>query len=284
MGSGVLSYYQAGSPATPQRVRLVQSCCVAPFMPSLPRPLPVRSSLPPTRRWPSCPSAARCAAYSVGVCSSSRQPCLNRSRAPLCALSCSAATRRLPLSSTCPSLCALLGTPPLPPPTPHCAQVEVRLGHRRLFELALDFIGVSREARGSVIQLLSTAAGASPLHATARSKRWPSIKAGTLVAVGGRGGGRGGCACTHSQSSVLSNRLRRLCCGSAVWMQLLLCTSDTRLQSVVTCLQAWRALGSVRRPSAAAASWCCRCMVPAEMQKGSWWLCKPSSVALCRLR
>ena len=56
--------------------------------------------------------------------------------------------------------------------------MEVRLGHRSLFELSLAFVGVSREARGSVIQLLSTASAASPLHATARSKRWPSIKAG----------------------------------------------------------------------------------------------------------
>ncbi|PSC69649.1 putative serine threonine-kinase GCN2 isoform B [Micractinium conductrix] len=61
---------------------------------------------------------------------------------------------------------------------PECGEVEVRLGHRALFELALAFVGVSREARGSVIQLLSTAAAASPLHATARSKRWPAIKAG----------------------------------------------------------------------------------------------------------
>ena len=38
--------------------------------------------------------------------------------------------------------------------------------------------GVSRELRGSVAQLLSTASAASPLHATARSKRWPSIRAG----------------------------------------------------------------------------------------------------------
>lgn len=81
--------------------------------------------------------------------------------------------------------------PPFPPPCqvitathealaelPECGEVEVRLGHRALFELALAFVGVSREARGSVIQLLSTAAAASPLHATARSKRWPAIKAG----------------------------------------------------------------------------------------------------------
>ena len=54
----------------------------------------------------------------------------------------------------------------------------MRLGHRALFELALAHIGVSRETRGSVVQLLSTAAGASPLHATARSRRWPAIKAG----------------------------------------------------------------------------------------------------------
>lgn len=38
--------------------------------------------------------------------------------------------------------------------------------------------GVSRELRGSVVQLLSTASAASPLHAQARSKRWPSIRAG----------------------------------------------------------------------------------------------------------
>lgn len=61
---------------------------------------------------------------------------------------------------------------------PECGEVEVRLGHRALFELALAHIGVSRETRGSVVQLLATAAGASPLHATARSRRWPSIKAG----------------------------------------------------------------------------------------------------------
>ena len=61
---------------------------------------------------------------------------------------------------------------------PECGEVEVRLGHRALFEAALLHVGVSRETRGSVVQLLSTAAGASPLHATARSKRWPSIKAG----------------------------------------------------------------------------------------------------------
>lgn len=61
---------------------------------------------------------------------------------------------------------------------PECGEVEVRLGHRALFELALAHVGVSRETRGSVIQLLSTAGAASPLHATARSKRWPSIKAG----------------------------------------------------------------------------------------------------------
>ena len=58
-------------------------------------------------------------------------------------------------------------TQPLPAPPP--LQVEVRLGHRRLFELALDFIGVSREARGSVIQLLSTAAGACGLFMFSRS-------------------------------------------------------------------------------------------------------------------
>lgn len=56
--------------------------------------------------------------------------------------------------------------------------MEVRLGHRTLFDLALLFVGVSRELRGSVIQLLATASVASPLLATARSKRWPSIKAG----------------------------------------------------------------------------------------------------------
>lgn len=61
---------------------------------------------------------------------------------------------------------------------PECGEVEVRVGHRALYDLALSFIGVSREARGSVVQLLSTASAASPLHATARSKRWPSIKAG----------------------------------------------------------------------------------------------------------
>ena len=61
---------------------------------------------------------------------------------------------------------------------PECGEVEVRLGHRTLFDLALLFVGVSRELRGSVIQLLATASVASPLHATARSKRWPSIKAG----------------------------------------------------------------------------------------------------------
>jgi histidyl-tRNA synthetase len=83
---------------------------------------------------------------------------------PLCA----ATTNRQVITATHGALAGL----------PECGEVEVRLGHRALFELSLAFVGVSREARGSVVQLLATAAAASPLHAAARSRRWPAIKAG----------------------------------------------------------------------------------------------------------
>lgn len=102
----------------------------------------------------------------------------------------------------------------------------MRLGHRRLFELALDFIGVSREARGSVIQLLSTAAGASPLHATARSKRWPSIKAGAQA-----GGGAGGWA---FGSDAVAQLAKRYMAGAALGV----CAQHTALGCLTIRLQA----------------------------------------------
>lgn len=61
---------------------------------------------------------------------------------------------------------------------PECRQAELRLGHRQLLELSLRFVGVAKELRAPVLQLLSTASSASPLHAQARSKRWPAIRAG----------------------------------------------------------------------------------------------------------
>ncbi len=59
---------------------------------------------------------------------------------------------------------------------PGCEAVEVRLSNRTLFEAALAYTGASRELRSAVAQLLATASAASPLHPTARGKRWPSIR------------------------------------------------------------------------------------------------------------
>ena len=59
---------------------------------------------------------------------------------------------------------------------PELGPVELRVGHRQLFEAVLQWVGVPRELRGGVVQLLSTALAASPLHVQARSKRWPAIR------------------------------------------------------------------------------------------------------------
>ncbi len=60
---------------------------------------------------------------------------------------------------------------------PGCGALEVRLGHRALYEAALNF-AAPRELRGAVGKLLATAAAVSPLNPTARGKRWPSIRCG----------------------------------------------------------------------------------------------------------
>ena len=53
---------------------------------------------------------------------------------------------------------------------------EVRLGHRHLFDAALAYAGVPKEARMATLQMLRPLTGPTPLHPTARQQRWTSIK------------------------------------------------------------------------------------------------------------
>ncbi|KAL6780346.1 hypothetical protein ACKKBF_B13520 [Auxenochlorella protothecoides x Auxenochlorella symbiontica] len=55
---------------------------------------------------------------------------------------------------------------------------ELRVGHRGLLALALKHVGAPPELHARAVQLLSTAAAASPLHTAARAARWPAIRAG----------------------------------------------------------------------------------------------------------
>jgi hypothetical protein len=67
-------------------------------------------------------------------------------------------------------------------PGPVCPAYEVRLGHSGLLELCLSHVlgmdgsRLPRDARLGALQMMSTAAVASPVHATARSQRWPPIR------------------------------------------------------------------------------------------------------------
>ena len=66
---------------------------------------------------------------------------------------------------------------------PGCGALEVRLGHRALYEAALRHIATPRELRGAVAKLLATAAAVSPLNPTARGRRWPSIRYGLQLVL-----------------------------------------------------------------------------------------------------
>ena len=58
------------------------------------------------------------------------------------------------------------------------APFEIRIGHRELFELVFQFMGISKDLRPSVVQLLSAAASISPLDREARNRKFPSIRIG----------------------------------------------------------------------------------------------------------
>lgn len=59
---------------------------------------------------------------------------------------------------------------------PVCGTLEIRISHKLLLDACLGQCAVPQELRQSALALLSTAAGASPLHPSARPKLWPSIK------------------------------------------------------------------------------------------------------------
>lgn len=59
---------------------------------------------------------------------------------------------------------------------PGCSTPEIRISHKLLLDACLAQCEVPQELRQSALALLSTAAGASPLHPAARPKLWPSIK------------------------------------------------------------------------------------------------------------
>ena len=59
---------------------------------------------------------------------------------------------------------------------PGCGTTEIRISHKLLLDASLGQCEVPLELRQSALALLSTAAGASPLHPAARPKLWPSIK------------------------------------------------------------------------------------------------------------
>ena len=62
---------------------------------------------------------------------------------------------------------------------PNCGAFEVRISHKLLLDACLGQCEVPQELRQSALALLSTAAGASPMHPAARPKLWPSIKSVT---------------------------------------------------------------------------------------------------------
>ena len=64
---------------------------------------------------------------------------------------------------------------------PNCGAVEIRISHKLLLDACLGQCEVPQELRQSALALLSTAAGASPMHPAARPKLWPSIKSVTHV-------------------------------------------------------------------------------------------------------
>ena len=59
---------------------------------------------------------------------------------------------------------------------PNCGTFEIRISHKLLLDACLGQCEVPQELRQSALALLSTAAGASPMHPAARPKLWPSIK------------------------------------------------------------------------------------------------------------
>lgn len=66
---------------------------------------------------------------------------------------------------------------------PGCHAAEIRISHKLLLDACLSQCEVPQELRQSALALLSTAAGASPLHPAARPKLWPSIKSVSHAAV-----------------------------------------------------------------------------------------------------
>jgi len=62
---------------------------------------------------------------------------------------------------------------------PNCGAFEIRISHKLLLDACLGQCEVPQELRQSALALLSTAAGASPMHPAARPKLWPSIKSVT---------------------------------------------------------------------------------------------------------
>ncbi|KAL0052345.1 hypothetical protein WJX82_000639 [Trebouxia sp. C0006] len=63
---------------------------------------------------------------------------------------------------------------------PNCGAFEIRISHKLLLDACLGQCEVPQELRQSALALLSTAAGASPMHPAARPKLWPSIKVALL--------------------------------------------------------------------------------------------------------
>lgn len=66
---------------------------------------------------------------------------------------------------------------------PELGSYEIRLSHRDLVQAAVASLYLTKELLPSCMQLLQTAAAASPAHLDARAKIWPSIRAG-LVGLG----------------------------------------------------------------------------------------------------
>jgi hypothetical protein len=82
---------------------------------------------------------------------------------------------------------ALLSTyrpPCCPPPIqvlealPELGPYEVRLSHRALLEACRASLALPKEKAGHALQLLATAAAASPAQPEVRAKSWPAIRAG----------------------------------------------------------------------------------------------------------
>ena len=120
----------------------------------------------------SCPQAQATGEAEVGRERAPREA--REQQAMLCALH-ALPTHHLPapvppssqaIACVADALCAL----------PELGAVELRVGHRQLFEAALQFVNAPRDLQPSLVQLLSTAAAASPLHEGARKKRWGPIR------------------------------------------------------------------------------------------------------------